>query len=45
MEPEVNPSVTPFFISVTCGQDIEVADLTGTTTILMSCYSFNGSEP
>ena len=45
MEPISNPSVSPFFILVTCGQDIEVPDLTGTTTILMSCTSFNGSNP
>ena len=45
MEPIDDPSVSPFFISVTCGQDIEVADLTGAATILMSCFSFNGSEP
>ena len=45
MEPIGNPIVTPFFISVTCGQDVVAPDLTGAATILMSCYSFNGSEP
>ena len=45
MEPIGNPSVSPFFVQGTCGQDIEVADLTGTETILMMCSPFNGSEP
>ena len=45
MKPIGNPIVTPFFISVTCGQDVEVPNLTGAATILMSCYSFNGSNP
>ena len=30
---------------MTCGQDIEVPDLTGTATILMNCVAFNGSDP
>ena len=45
MEPVVNPSVTPYFISGTCGQDIEVPDLTGAATILINCVIFNGSNP
>ena len=45
MEPIGNPVVSPFFISASCGQDIEVPDLTGIATILMSCSPFNGSEP
>ena len=45
MEPIGNPSVSQFFISGTCGQDIEVPDLIGTATILMSCAPFNGSDP
>ena len=45
MEPIRNPVVTPFFISVTCGQDVEVPDLTGTETILILCSPFNGSYP
>ena len=45
MEPVGDPSVSPFFISLTCGQDIEVPDLTGTAAILMNCAPFNGSEP
>ena len=45
MEPIGDPLGTPFFISLTCGQDIKVPDLTGTTTILMNCALFNGSDP
>ena len=45
MEPMSNPSVSPFFISGSCGQDIEVTDLTGRPTILMNCAPFNGSNP
>ena len=45
MEPIGNPSVSAFFISGSCGQDIEVPDLTGTTVILMNCAPFNGSDP
>ena len=45
MEPIGNPSVSQFFISGSCGQDIEVPDLTGTATVLMNCAAFNGSEP
>ena len=45
MEPIGNPSVSPFFISGICGQDIKVPDLTGIATILMNCSPFNGSEP
>ena len=35
---------TPFFISLTCGQDIEVSDLTGAETILINCVPFNGTD-
>ena len=45
MEPVGNPSVSDFFISLTCGQDVEVTDLAGTATILMGCAPFNGSDP
>ena len=45
MEPEGGPVVSPFFISMTCGQDVEVPDLTGTATILINCIIFNGSNP
>ena len=45
MEPVGDPSVTPFFVSLTCGQDVEVSDLTGTVTILINCFIFNGSDP
>ena len=43
--PQRPPVVGPFFISLTCGQDIEVPDLTGTATILINCVPFNGSNP
>ena len=45
MEPVGSPVVSPFFISLTCGQDVEVPDLTGTATILINCVIFNGSDP
>ena len=45
MEPVSSPSVSPFFISVTCGQDVEVPDLTGAATILFNCVPFNGTNP
>ena len=45
MEPIGNPVVSPFFISASCGQDIEVPDLTGVATILINCVIFNGSYP
>ena len=35
----------PFFTIVTCGQDVEFTDLLGTTTILMLCTAFNGTQP
>ena len=44
MEPVGNPSVSPFFISGSCGQDIEVTDLPG-QIILMNCFIFNGTDP
>ena len=45
MEPMSNPAVSlPFFMTLTCGQDIEVPDLTGTAIILMMCSPFNGSD-
>ena len=40
-----NPSVSEYFISLTCGQDVEVLDLTGITTIYMICNPWNGSAP
>ena len=41
------PPITgdPFFTAVTCGQDVEFTDLTGTETILMLCTAFNGTAP
>ena len=44
-EPIGNPTVFPLFISLTCGQDVEVPDLTGTAVILINCAPFNGSDP
>ena len=35
----------PFFTTVTCGQDVQFIDLPGTTTILMQCTAFNGTQP
>ena len=43
MEPTNDPVVTPLFISLTCGQDIKLPDLTGTETIIINCAPFNGS--
>ena len=45
METISRARATPLFISLTCGQDIEVPDLTGTKTILINCAPFNGSYP
>ena len=44
MEPIGDLSVSPFFISVTCGQDIKLPNLTG-QTILINCAVFNGTDP
>ena len=44
--PPVSPSlVTPFFILLTCGQDITVETLVGVASLVISCEAFNGSVP
>ena len=39
------PTVSPFFISLTCGQDITVEILVGVASLSIGCAAFNGSEP
>ena len=45
MPATVPPIVNPFFISLTCGQDITVETLVGVTSLSIGCAAFNGSEP
>ena len=37
--------VSPGFIRLTCGQDVEVPTLQGVATLLFQCNIFNGSDP
>ena len=39
------PTVSPFFISLTCGQDITVETLVGVASLSIGCAAFNGSQP
>ncbi len=39
------PTVNPFFISLTCGQDVTVGSLAGVVSLYIGCQAFNGSEP
>ena len=45
MPPTGPPTVSPFFISLTCGQDITVESLVGVASLSIGCQAFNGSEP
>ena len=46
MEPVGGPPLgNECFVSLMCGQDAELPNLTETTTILMECIAFNGSDP
>ena len=45
MPPIEPPTVSPFFISLTCGQDITVETLVGVASLSIGCAAFNGSEP
>ena len=45
MAPTRDAEVIPFFIWLTCGQDVKVPFLMGETAILMECSPFNGSDP
>ena len=45
MPPTGPPTVSPFFISLTCGQDVTVQTLVGVSTLVINCGIFNGSEP
>ena len=43
MEPVGGPPLgNNFFVSLTCEKDVELPNLTETTTILMECIAFNG---
>ena len=37
--------VTPFFILLTCGQDIIVETLVGVASLIIQCRIFNGTQP
>ena len=39
------PIVTPFFISMGCGQDVAVDSLATVTNLIINCQPFNGSDP
>ena len=43
ISPTVDPSVTPGFIALTCGQDATVQTLAG-ATVSLACSIFNGSD-
>ena len=45
MPPTGPPTVSPFFISLTCGQDVTVESLAGVASLSIGCQAFNGSEP
>ena len=45
MPPTGPPTVSPFFISLTCGQNITVESLVGVVSLSIGCQAFNGSEP
>ena len=37
--------MSPFFISLTCGQDFTIESLVGVASLSIGCQAFNGSEP
>ena len=37
--------MTPFFILLTCGQDITVETLVGVQSLIIQCRIFNGTQP
>ena len=39
------PTVNPFVILLTCGQDVTVETLVGVSLLSIYCAAFNGSEP
>ena len=41
----MNSSICPTFITLTCGQDVTVPTLVGVSSIIISCATFNGSQP
>ena len=45
MPPTAPEIISPFFIRLTCGQDVEVPTLQGVPTLIFQCTIFNGSDP
>ena len=45
MPPAGPPTVTPFFVSITCGQDAEITSLEPVFSLIIQCSIFNGSDP
>ncbi len=43
--PTVPATVNPFFISLTCGQDVTIESLVGVVSLSIGCQALNGSEP